>query len=210
MMTANAVLASILLCLLYTWPDGSLRVNQPPYRAFRSAAALSQPPAGTERRRGTDRRQRGTGPLASVSLLGRRTMGRRGGDRNNLYVDRYHPALRWVCVGLLLLSGVDAFLTLSLLERGGEELNPLMRLLLDIDIGVFFYTKLGLTALGLAVLLTHCHFRWLRLVRVSQVLWLLFAGYAALIHYEIYLLYIAWAGSATAVMTTPIEILRIT
>lgn len=115
-----------------------------------------------------------------------------------MYVDRYHPALRWVCVGLLVLSGLDAFLTLSLLERGGEELNPVMRALLEIDVAVFFYTKLGLTAVGLAVLVMHYHFHWLRLVPVSHVLWILFAGYALLINYEIYLLYSAWADQATA------------
>jgi len=102
-----------------------------------------------------------------------------------------------------VLSGVDAFLTLNLLDRGGEELNPLMRLLLNIDVGVFFYTKLGLTALGLAVLLVHAHFRWLRVVSVSHVLWMLFAGYAMLINYEIYLLYVTWteriqAGASAA------------
>lgn len=120
-------------------------------------------------------------------------MGRRRADRTNLYVDRFPPALRWVCVGLLVLSGVDAFLTLSLLDRGGEELNPLMRLLLNIDVGIFLYTKLGLTALGLAVLLVHSHFRWLQVVSVSHMLWMMFAGYAVLIHYEIYLLYLTWS-----------------
>lgn len=170
-----------------------------------SASLDGNSPGGVcpERRRGRDRRHRGTGPLACVSLSGRRAVGRRRADRTHLYVDRYHPALRWVCIGLLVLSGVDAFLTLDLLERGGEEINPLMRLLLNLDVGVFFYTKLGLTALGLAVLLVHSHFKWLRLVSVSHVLWMLFAGYAVLIHYELYLLYTAWTdrvdvGSAAA------------
>lgn len=142
-----------------------------------------------ERRAGSDRRQRGTHPLRPASLGGRRHHGRRAADQHRMYVDRYRPAVRYVAIGLLVLSCLDAFLTLLLIQHGGSEINPVMRALLGIDVSAFVYGKLALTAVGVTVLVVHYHFRWLRFLKVAHALYALLAGYCVLIPYEIILLW---------------------
>ncbi len=145
------------------------------------------------RRRNTDRRVRVTHPLTPMSLQGRRSKGRRQEDIANRYVDRYSPVLRYICIGFVLLSMTDAFFTLRLLDKGGSELNPIMAALLDLDIEWFIYVKLIATSIGLAILLAHFHFRWLKIIRVSHILYSLFGLYVLLIHYEVFLLWRAYS-----------------
>jgi hypothetical protein len=146
-------------------------------------------PAGIDRRSESDRRERATHPLSPASWQGRRQRGRRQVDRENTYVDRYDPVVRYICIGVLMLSCVDAVFTLRLIEQGGTELNPVMNFFLGIDISVFVYSKLFLTAFSLAVLVAHFNFRCAKLIKVSHLVYGLFAMYVLLINYEIFLLW---------------------
>ena len=114
--------------------------------------------------------------------------GRRLGDA--VAVDRYPWRLRGLVIGLLVLSGIDALLSMEILRRGGTELNPFMAVLLvtQSDAAQFVLIKQVLTSLGLILLVLHYHARWLRIIRVSTVLVAAVIGYTGLVGYEIFLL----------------------
>ena len=56
----------------------------------------------------------------------RRRGARRREDADVIFVDWHHPWLFFLSVGIMLLSCTDAFLTLTLLQRGMIEANPVM------------------------------------------------------------------------------------
>ena len=150
-------------------------------------------PVEADRRQGGDRRNSGTSPLSLKSLRGKRSHGRRAQDLDGGYVDRHHPVQRLICLGIILLSCVDAFFTLRILELGGVEVNPVMKYLIEWDLWAFIYIKLLITSLCIAVLVTHIHFKCLQLIKVGHVLIACFAGYLVLICYEVYLLHLAYS-----------------
>ena len=114
----------------------------------------------------------------------RRRYARRRCDRYNKYVDCYKPVLFYITVSILLLSCVDATLTLYLIRYGAVELNPLMAFLIDINPQLFVIVKLGLTSIGLILLLGHINFRIFQTVRVDYCLYLSLFIYLALASYE--------------------------
>ncbi len=142
-----------------------------------------------DRRSGFDRRQCVTHPFTILFSPGRRHQnGRRKNDASNIYVDCYTPVLRYICIGILLLSMIDAFFTLRLIDKGGSELNPLMAYLLSINIDSFVFVKFIMTAVSVFILVAHFHFRWLGVVKVSHILYCAFIFYVLLVNYEIMLL----------------------
>lgn len=147
-----------------------------------------------------ERRQEGnrrTPTLASVlftSLRGRRRYARRRSDQLGYYIDRYEPRFLYLALGILLLSGTDAILTLNLLQQGAVEVNVLMAWLITTDVQLFANTKMAVTGIGLILLVAHIRFR-LCWVKVSHILYLILSLYMLLIVYELALL----AGMATAI-----------
>jgi len=115
---------------------------------------------------------------------GRRKVIRRTADkRNHIFVDLYSTRLLAAVLGLLCLSCLDAFLTLSLIGQGRViEANPLMAFLLAYGVLPFSITKFTVTALSLVVL---CLFKNVNITRIG----LPFAMkvYLVVIIYEIYL-----------------------
>ena len=145
------------------------------------------------RREQSDRRHRPTSPLHGVSLWrGRRGAGRRYGEQKGRYVDRYASHYRFLVAGVMAFSALDAHFTLKLLSLGSEELNPVMAWLLGFGTEIFLYVKLVLTALGVAVLVLHTPFLWLRAIPVRSLLYVVCAVYGAMVSYQAGLLiYIA-------------------
>ncbi|MFQ5844224.1 MAG: DUF5658 family protein [Planctomycetota bacterium] len=141
-----------------------------------------RPPGGDARRLPLDRRARRTPLFSRHWLVGRRRGGRRRGEDQDVYVDRYRVG-EWALIGgVLLLSALDFVLTLAHLGAGGREVNPIMAWVLESGPGAFGVVKLGMTVVGLVVLLVHIRFRWARaLVLVS------FGVYAILLAYHIVL-----------------------
>ncbi len=138
--------------------------------------------------RSCDRRRRHWRALLWGTVRARRRRARRACDRTGYYVDWYESHLLFVAVAVLLLSCADAALTLTLLQTGAEEANFLMAWLIDTDLTLFAGVKLGLTGMGLVVLVMHARFRVFRSVKVSHVLHLLVPVYLLLTVYEIALL----------------------
>ena len=82
----------------------------------------------------------------------RRTLRRSEDCRRIPHLDQYHPTLLLYTLIVLSLSLLDAALTLTLLQNGAVELNPVMRFYLNLGPGVFVMVKYGLTAFALIIM----------------------------------------------------------
>jgi hypothetical protein len=91
-------------------------------------------------------------------------------------------------ITILMLSCVDAHLTLNILARGGEELNWFMLATLNESVEKFVGVKMALTGLAVIMLVIHHNVQYLWKFRVRHMLYLTLAGYFWLIGYEIMLL----------------------
>lgn len=129
-------------------------------------------------------------------LWGRRQHLRRASDHIALdgtrvaghYVDRYEATLWLPILATLLLSSMDALLTLELLKRGAIEANKMMDFLIQKDVVLFVTAKFALTSLGLIFLVTHYTFHLWGGLRVLHLLYGVLALYLLLIVYEVLLL----------------------
>lgn len=135
------------------------------------------------------------------AFRGRRRSLRRGADCHGTHaiLDWYHPSLLFFIVATYVLSGIDAVLTLTLLELGvAEEANPFMHMLLTADVRLFAGVKALITGLGLVCLTVYSHQCLFAKVRVDWLIYALFATYSLLVIHEIQLLRIAesagWPG----------------
>jgi hypothetical protein len=136
-----------------------------------------------ERRKGPDRRARPTPFLSRFSFLGGgRLAGRRKGERDNVYVDRYDVRDVRAVVVILVLNILDAWLTLIYIGYGGSEANPVARRLLDWGTGWFLGAKSLLVTGCLLFLAVHKTFRCVR-----PALRLLTWFYGALLVYHLVL-----------------------
>lgn len=122
---------------------------------------------------------------------GRRKSVRRHTDYFNPHVvlDWYHPSLLFFILATYVMSGVDAVLTLTLLNQGiTVEANPLMNLLLAQDVRLFVGVKTLVTGVGLVSLAVYSNLCLFTRVRIDRVIYALFTVYALLIAYEVTLL----------------------
>ena len=142
-----------------------------------------------ERRSHADRRERATGLISRFSLFGRRAQGRRVGERDNIYVDRYSVAEYLLVGGILILSILDMVFTLIHLNAGGTEANPVMAWTLEWGgQDGFGMVKLVTTLIGLGILLVHVRFR-----RVKHLLGFAFLVYASVFIFHLYLVWVRMA-----------------
>ncbi|MBV6417508.1 MAG: hypothetical protein CMLOHMNK_02229 [Steroidobacteraceae bacterium] len=147
------------------------------------------PHAAERRRNGTDRRQRTLHGLFAGSQRSSRRQGpRRRDDRALAAVDRHHPQWLAVALVILLLSCADAFLTLTLVQHGATEMNPVMAPLVRGSGRAFAFWKLLCTACGVIVLTILVRIRAFGVFPAGALLYVAAAGYAALVGYELWLL----------------------
>ncbi len=139
----------------------------------------------------SDRRQQPTPAISPYLFRGRRRGPRRNTDPHSDYYADVPSFAALLTVGLLFaLSLVDGILSLRLfaLEKG-EELNPLLSLMLSHSDATFVAFKLALSSVSLLVVLIHWNFIVLgRLSTVLAAYWL--AGtYLTIVIYETGLLW---------------------
>jgi hypothetical protein len=117
----------------------------------------------------------------------RRLAPRRTGERHAVVTDWFHP--QWLAVGMLilLLCSADAFLTLTLIARGAQEINPFMSPLVQGSGQAFAFWKVGLTAIGVVLLTVVARLQVFG-KGVGTILYAVLAMYAALVAYEVILL----------------------
>jgi hypothetical protein len=144
--------------------------------------------AGAAEQRTTgERRSRTLHALLQGNRTPRRRDTRRQSDAGFAAID-WHDS-RWLAVALLIviLSCVDAFLTVTLLANGAYEANPVMAALLDGSPHAFALTKIGLTSLGVVLLTAVARARAFGRMPVGIVLYTVLLGYATLVAYEYWL-----------------------
>lgn len=106
-----------------------------------------------ERRSGQDRRHNTTPFYNLFSRKGKRLTLRRTEDSKRVTIfDQYHPTSLLYVLTVLILSLLDAALTLALLSKGAVELNPVMRQYIDLGPWLFVMVKYGITALALMLI----------------------------------------------------------
>lgn len=139
-----------------------------------------------DRRAGEERRTLTLGTFLRGSLHVRRRADRRSDDE--YHVDWHEPDLLFLAVTTLLLSVIDAFFTLTLLRHGATEANPILDYVLREYPELFAIIKMGMTGLGVLVLVAAARAHLFRVVRVKTILQWVLLGYVVLFGYEMWLL----------------------
>lgn len=132
-----------------------------------------------------DRRRCPTPIISRYTFAGgrRKTVRREQDKKVHVYVDLYSARLLIIVISLLILSCLDAYLTLELIEKGSViEANPIMAYVLNYGVTPFTVIKFGITAFCLTVL---CLFKNVRITRVC--LPCAIKIYIAVVAYELYL-----------------------
>ena len=139
-----------------------------------------------ERRAPPDRRAEATSVWDALWGVGRRMGMRRVADHAcDYYVERDHVWSLALVVMILMLSIVDAVITISLLDHDCHEINPLMAWLLERGVVPFLIGKYVLTAAGLPVLLLFKNFRMFGTrFRVGYLVPIVVALYVLLLAYQ--------------------------
>ena len=109
---------------------------------------------------------------------------RRDADADVIFLDWHHPWLFFLAVSTMLMSCLDAFMTLQLLDRGMVEVNPVMAAILGYGTKPFAVVKMIMTGTGILILVFLAKLRFLNRFRTGLFLTVAFAIYACLICYE--------------------------
>jgi hypothetical protein len=153
----------------------------------------SQKAAGDRgaQRSGVDRRRKRIPPLRYLVAGGRRRGVRRAEDHQRIIIlDRYSPRILAAIVGILCLSLIDAVLTLSLIDHGAAEVNPVMDFFLQQGSLVFTCVKYLLTSLSVVIFLLVNHSVLPRTrFRMSSLFTFAIASFAIVVVWEIMLFY---------------------
>jgi len=168
---------------------GSSRgINDGVIRPLKDSGA--HPPArGSERRDRFERRRRVWWSVFYGSFNPRRRRPARRLDDSRFHpVDWYSAHLLAVSIGILLLSAADGFLTAFLLLHGADEVNPVMAVLVYRSVAMFAAFKMAMTAASIVILVFLSRHRFMRLVRVELLLYVVLAVYGGLIGYEMWML----------------------
>jgi len=140
-----------------------------------------------ERRSGADRRAKPTRFLSRFIFGGQRAGGRRKGEQQNVYVDRYDRQDLTLAGGVLILNILDAIFTLLFVMKqgAGREVNPLAQFLIDADPENYFWFLFSKSIVVLLCVLFLVMHKTFKLVRPA--LFLLFGFYAILFGYHLLL-----------------------
>jgi hypothetical protein len=142
----------------------------------------------TDKRVLSDRRKRPNRLVNKFMFIGgRRKAKRREEDKKKpLLLDSYNPGLLIILLSILLLSYVDAYLTLTLLERNIiVELNPTMGFHLEQGVLPFILNKYFLTA-GSLIILSLFHDNYITRKGTKLIV----ITYIAIITYQLYLMHL--------------------
>lgn len=140
-------------------------------------------------RQDTDRRAFSWRTVFYGFLRSRRRAMRRSSEGEALFTDWHHPWLFFLAVGTMILSCLDAFFTLQLLDRGAMEINPVMDAAIGQSTMLFAATKVSMTGFGILVLVFLSRARFMDMIRAGTILTVFFSFYACLVCYEfVYLL----------------------
>lgn len=141
----------------------------------------------TEKRKLSDRRKRPTPIISKYTFFGgrRKTIRREADKKVHKYVDLYSTRLLIALLSLMLLNCFDAYLTLTLIEKGiALEANPIIAFFFRYGVSSFILAKFLMTGVSLFIF---CLLKNVFIVRIAVSILLIF--YISLIIYEYHLLY---------------------
>lgn len=118
------------------------------------------------------------------NVLRRRRGGRRRGDAHPAGIDWHDAHWLGAAVLVVVLCIVDAFMTLTLMKHGAQEVNPFMAPLVVGSGHGFAYWKMGLTISGVVVLVVLARSRLFGIIPAGVLLYLTLAMYIVLVAYE--------------------------
>jgi hypothetical protein len=166
-------------------------------KTLSSTSDLQSHPLG-ERRKGTDRRLTTSFRLRFEGPRRRRSSGRRKGDPGG-YVDIYDRGSWGIASAVMVMSFLDAILTVLQIQRGVvREANPIMNMTLTWGgIYAFFCLKALMTAFALAIIIVHKEWALARYM-ARMCLWF----YLVIMFYHLYLVS-GYAGAAARFFMPP-------
>jgi len=145
-----------------------------------------EPGLPIDRRSQVDRRHRIWWSVIYGSFNPRRRRPPRRLDDSRFHTLDWHRAhLLAVAIGILILNVADAFLTVALMSGGAVEANPLMAVLFERNPAVFAAMKMALTGVSVLALVVLAYHRFMRLVRVELILYVILVTYVLLIAHEL-------------------------
>jgi hypothetical protein len=164
--------------------DSEVATTQGPSEATAAEQSL------VKRREAVDRRQRVWWSIVYGNIKPRRRAPPRRLDHISYHSVDWHSAhLLVIAIGISLMSVADAFLTLMLLQGGAaEEANPVMDLVVHGDPMRFAALKMAMTGCSVVLMVCLARYRFMRVLRVELVLYVILAAYAALVAYELWML----------------------
>ena len=137
-----------------------------------------------DKRAAIERRRFGWRTMLFGYFRSRRLNVRRVGDGDVVFLDWHHPWLFFLAVGTMIMSCLDAFMTLQLIDRGMLEANPVMAAILGQGTAAFAASKMLMTGTSILILVFLAKTRFLNRVRAGIFLTALFSAYACLVCYE--------------------------
>jgi len=140
--------------------------------------------AGADKRVSPERRSFGWRTVVFGFVRSRRRAFRRNDETDVLFIDWHHPWLFFLAVGTMLMSCLDAFMTLQLIDRGMIEVNPVMASVLGQGTRYFAVSKMLMTGVGILALVFLAKARFLNRMRTGLFLTIFFSFYACLVCYE--------------------------
>ena len=160
--------------------------SQPPTQDDGSPARPQKVGRGLERRARPDRRQRVLWAFFWGSIRPRRRRVGRCADDGRFQPTDWHGAHLWaVSLSILILSLVDAFLTVTLMSGGAVEANPIMAAAMGHDIGTFAILKIAMTGVCVMLMVFLARYRFMRVVRVEVLLYGVLLTYLFLVGHEL-------------------------
>ena len=155
-----------------------------------NSSAVSDSSEYAEKRSGQDRRTHQFPKWKYLLFSGKRAQARRREDiHRTFYFDRYSSNLFAAIVAILILSVLDALLTLYLIDHGSSELNPVMAYFIEYGPFVFMGAKYFLTCTGVIILLLFRNVLRKRSVTHTQHLFsYIIIAFTTVIAWELYLI----------------------
>ncbi len=139
----------------------------------------------------TGRRQEEGVPGIWYLFFGSRKEVRRLDDhRKNFFLDIYSLKVFSIIISVVLLSVIDATLTLYLIRNGAAEINPIMEYFLKYGPLPFLSAKYLLTTASMILLLIHKNVYLFRTkVRAKFLFIIIFVVFASVVLWELYLIF---------------------
>jgi len=150
----------------------------------RELSSIEEPRTTETTRLEVDRRKVTWRTVLFGFLRSRRRVTRRSAEDEPVFTDWHHPWLFFLAVGIMIMSCLDAFFTMQLLDRGAIEINPIMAAVIGKSATTFAVSKMVLTGFGILALVFLSKARFMNLFRTGLVLTVFFSIYAILVCYE--------------------------